>query len=221
MGIILGYSGLICFCLLALKAVTAKLHLKKPDRALMLIHKFVSAFLVIICFLHILFVVPVVKNRNVLVTVSGIIIVMLMFLLIYLCHVIEDQKKKIWWHRVMTIFMVIGIIGHFAIYILDFNTYKRNVAGINFDNIDFGDVKDGIYEGECDVGYIYARVEVEIKNGIIVSVKLLEHRNEQGECAESIIDDVLAEQKIDVDAVSGATNSSNVIKKAIENAVRN
>lgn len=30
---------------------------------------------------------------------------------------------------------------------------------------------------------------------------------------------LVATQKIDVDAVSGATNSSNVIKKAIENAV--
>ena len=34
-----------------------------------------------------------------------------------------------------------------------------------------------------------------------------------------IVDNVVATQKIDVDAVSGATNSSNVIKKAIENAV--
>ena len=41
----------------------------------------------------------------------------------------------------------------------------------------------------------------------------------RGKAAEVIVDKVVATQKIDVDAVSGATNSSNVIKKAIENAV--
>ena len=53
----------------------------------------------------------------------------------------------------------------------------------------------------------------------IVSINLMEHRNERGKTAEVIVDNVVATQKIDVDAVSGATNSSNVIKKAIENAV--
>ena len=70
------------------------------------------------------------------------------------------------------------------------------------------------------MGYIYAKVEVEIIEGKIVSLNLLEHRNERGKRAENIIDIVLSEQKIDVDAISGATNSSNVIKKAIENAIK-
>lgn len=38
--------------------------------------------------------------------------------------------------------------------------------------------------------------------------------------AETIIDKIIDEQKIDVDAVSGATNSSTVIKKAVENALK-
>lgn len=72
------------------------------------------------------------------------------------------------------------------------------------------------YIGGCDAGYIYAKVEIEVKNGMIVSINLLEHRNEQGTCAESIIDSVILKQKIDVDVVSGATNSSNVIKKQLK-----
>lgn len=35
-----------------------------------------------------------------------------------------------------------------------------------------------------------------------------------------VADRIIAEQKIEVDAVSGATNSSTVIKKAVENAIR-
>ena len=56
-------------------------------------------------------------------------------------------------------------------------------------------------------------------DGVIVSINLLEHGNERGKRAEEIIGDVISEQKIDVDAISGATNSSNVIKKAIEKAI--
>ena len=47
----------------------------------------------------------------------------------------------------------------------------------------------------------------------------MEHRNERGKAAEVIVGNVVATQEINVDAVSGATNSSNVIKKAIENAI--
>ena len=47
----------------------------------------------------------------------------------------------------------------------------------------------------------------------------MEHRHERGKAAEKVIEKIIEEQKIDVDAVSGATNSSTVIKKAVENAL--
>ena len=47
------------------------------------------------------------------------------------------------------------------------------------------------------LGYIYAKVEVEIKDSAIVSINLLEHRNERGKHAEDIIDDIISEQKLD------------------------
>lgn len=220
MGILFGILCLICFGLLSAKAVTAKLYLKKMDIILMKFHKPVSAFLIIMCFVHILYIVPVLKNRDMLVMISGIVNVVLMVLLICLCHVIKDKKKKILWHRILTVLMAIGIIVHITTYIIDFNSYRKNVASIKFDDINLENVEDGIYRGECDVGYIYAKVEVEIKDGMIVSINLLEHRNERGKRAENIIDDVILKQKINVDAVSGATNSSNVIKKAIEKALQ-
>lgn len=81
-------------------------------------------------------------------------------------------------------------------------------------------VEDGTYEGECDVGYIYAKVRVVIKKGRIASIDLLEHRNERGKPAEGILDEIMEKQQIDADVVSGATNSSKVIKKAIEYAIK-
>lgn len=123
MGILFGILCLICFGLLSAKAVTAKLHLKKMDKILMKFHKPVSAFLIITCFVHILYVLPILKNRDVFVMISGIVSVVFMVLLIYLCHVIKDEKKKILWHRILTVLMAISIIVHFATYIIDFNRY--------------------------------------------------------------------------------------------------
>ena len=68
---------------------------------------------------------------------------------------------------------------------------------------------------------IYAKVEVTIQNGEITGIRILEHKNEHGQAAEAVVDRIVAEQRIDVDAVSGATNSSTVLKKAVENALNN
>ena len=51
------------------------------------------------------------------------------------------------------------------------------------------------------------------------SVHILEHNNGRGQAAESIVDRVTSSQSIEVDAVSGATFSSQTILKAVENAL--
>ena len=50
-------------------------------------------------------------------------------------------------------------------------------------------------------------------------IELLEHRTERGESALAIVDEILEAQSFDVDVVSGATNSSKKILKAVENAL--
>ena len=67
--------------------------------------------------------------------------------------------------------------------------------------------------------FVYAKVEVTVQNGVITNIDILEHKNRRGSHAEVVVDRIIEEQKIDVDAVSGATNSSTVIKKAVENAL--
>ena len=59
-----------------------------------------------------------------------------------------------------------------------------------------------------------------VKNGKIADIDILEHKNGCGKSAEAIINKIVDEQKINVDAISSATNSSIVIKKAVENALR-
>ena len=128
------------------------------------------------------------------------------------------SKKKII-SVIILLLLLIGLICG-AVYLKKVADYKRAVGETTIDEIDIADVSDGIYIGEYDVNFIYAKVEVTVENGKIVSINILKHRHERGKAAETIIDKIIDEQKIDVDAVSGATNSSTVIKKAVENALK-
>jgi uncharacterized protein with FMN-binding domain len=106
-----------------------------------------------------------------------------------------------------------------VVYLKSVADYKRSVKETTFRNLDIINVPDGVYVGEYDVGFVYAKVEVTVQNGVITNIDILEHKNGRGSRAEVVVDRIIEEQKIDVDAVSGATNSSTVIKKAVENAL--
>ena len=67
--------------------------------------------------------------------------------------------------------------------------------------------------------FIYAKVQVTVKDGLMTDIELLEYRHDRGEGAQQVIDRILEQQTIDVDGISGATNSSTVIKKAVDNAL--
>ena len=106
-----------------------------------------------------------------------------------------------------------------AAYFIDFENYRNKIREIHIQDVDISEVEDGVYIGEYDAGYIYAKVEVIIENGIIAELRILEHGNERGKAAEVVTEEIKRQQKLDVDAVTGATNSSSVIKKAVQNAL--
>ena len=129
------------------------------------------------------------------------------------------SKKKV----VLLVIMLLLLIGLVwgIIYLKSVSDYKQAVKETTFEDINISDIPDGVYIGEYDVNFIYARVEVTVQNGEITNINILEHRHERGKAAEAITNNIVDEQKIDVDAISGATNSSTVIKKAVENALKN
>ena len=128
------------------------------------------------------------------------------------------SKKKV----VLLVVMLLLLIGLVwgIIYLKSVADYKQAVKETTFEEINISDIYDGVYIGEYDVNFIYAKVEVTVQNGEITNINILEHRHERGKTAEVITDSIVDEQKIDVDAISGATNSSTVIKKAVENALK-
>lgn len=86
-------------------------------------------------------------------------------------------------------------------------------------DLELASVEDGIYKGEFSLLPVRAVVQVSVEDHQIQEIKILEHQNGLGEKAETIIDRVIEKQGLDVDVVSGATVSSKVMLKAIENAL--
>ena len=104
-------------------------------------------------------------------------------------------------------------------FLLSVREYQNAVANTTFIHMDASGIPDGAYVGEFDASLIYAKVEVFVENETIADIKILEHRNGRGASAERIVEDIVAQQKLDVDAITGATNSCTVIKKAVDNAL--
>nr|WP_246566680.1 FMN-binding protein [Tissierella simiarum] len=81
------------------------------------------------------------------------------------------------------------------------------------------EIHDGIYTREYIQSPVKTVVQVEVENHQISKIEILEHQNGLGQKAETIVDDVLNQQILNVDSITGETVSSKVILKAIENAL--
>ena len=102
------------------------------------------------------------------------------------------------------------------------NRIEKNFEALSdmpLEDIDIKDIDDGIYKGSYKAFPVAAEVEVRIREGVITDIKITKHRQGQGKDAEAVIDKVISEQTLDVDTISGATYSSIVILKAVENAL--
>ena len=84
---------------------------------------------------------------------------------------------------------------------------------------DLTDISNGDYIGEYSVAPVRVKVSVTIADHEITGIKILEHDNGLGSAAESIVNDIVAAQSLETDAISGATVSSRCIFKAVENAI--
>lgn len=97
--------------------------------------------------------------------------------------------------------------------------YQNNVQNLTITNVNPNTVQDGVYRGFAELTYVGVQTEVVVSNGVILDVTLLQHRQKRGEPAEVLIDQVVEGQTLELDIVSGATASSKLILKSIENAL--
>jgi uncharacterized protein with FMN-binding domain len=103
-----------------------------------------------------------------------------------------------------------------------YSRLERNLQALRdlpIQNINLSSFADGAYHGSYKEFPVAAEVLVTIKDHRITDIDLIKHSNGQGASAEIIPAKVVEAQALSVDIVSGATYSSKVILKAIENAL--
>ena len=86
--------------------------------------------------------------------------------------------------------------------------------------VDLNTVADGEYIGVCQNKILIAVVKVRVQNHEITDIEVLEHKASYMGQAERIAGEVCAGQTLEVDAISGATFTSDTVLKAIENALK-
>lgn len=96
----------------------------------------------------------------------------------------------------------------------------RDIGNLTIETIDFTTVKDGTYTARQNNFPVTAKIEAVVKDGVVLSVKILRHFHGPDHGAEQISARIVERQSLSVDAVSGATLSSKVILKAVETALK-
>lgn len=129
-----------------------------------------------------------------------------------------NKVKKI---LLLILVVVLVISGGFVLGIRSkLEDFSEEVSSIEVQEIDLSKINDGTYTGEYYVNEtVGAIVEVTIKENNITDIKFIEHKYGKGKKAEVITGSVIEEQSLEVDTISGATGSSIVILKAIEDAL--
>lgn len=128
------------------------------------------------------------------------------------------MKKKIW-IRVILVLALVMLVGGVMIY----NYLGRNLERLLSEPVgvmDLEKVEDGTFTGEFKAFPVEVIVDVEVMDHALSRISIIEHINGQGKDAESITDEILDKQSLQVDTVSGATYSSIAILKAVEDALK-
>ena len=126
------------------------------------------------------------------------------------------MKKVI---RIAVIFLCIVFMG-----VVGFKTWSaklvKEARELEDVFIDLSKVEDGTYEGHSELGPVIVDVKVIVKKGKITEIKIVNHQNGLGQSANVIVDEMVDKNTYDVDAVSGATVSSEIIMNAVNNALQ-
>lgn len=143
------------------------------------------------------------------------------------------KSHKIFCSRLLCLVLITGALGvyqsHARIWAAEVEENEKKIAEVEAWNREVlasengtADFEDGSYEG-AGIGFGgEIRVEVVVEDGEITEISLLEAKGEDAAyltTAESILDDILKAQSVDVDTVSGATFSSTGIRDAVSDAL--
>lgn len=117
---------------------------------------------------------------------------------------------------IVIVIMLLIVIVKIGAGILTKSTLKK----VKINEVDIAQVADGEYEGNAQIKPVSAKVNVRVELGKITDIEIKDHMTGLGKNGEKVVDQIINKQSLDVDAISGATQSSVTITKAVEDALR-
>lgn len=127
-----------------------------------------------------------------------------------------EKKKYLILSAAMAVFLLVVLV--FVAFMLT-GVRTNELSEKNYSGLNISELEDGVYYGEESAGLVKVELDVIVENGEISAIEILSHRQGRGRAAEAIIDDIILNNSAEVDAISGATSSSEVIKAAVYNAL--
>jgi uncharacterized protein with FMN-binding domain len=137
-------------------------------------------------------------------------------------------KSKVW---IALLVVLVVIVGGMGVAMLVFEPGRREALNQTISEVDFKDLHDGVYTGEykgTKDSLRNVKVQVTVSSGAVSEIKVIGGAlaNEKqtaevrkGQSINDLLDRVIKSQSLQVDVISGATISSRVHLKAVENAL--
>ena len=119
----------------------------------------------------------------------------------------------------LTIVIIFALIVIFTFAVVSIRMTGQ-VKAFDKTNIDLSQVADGVYDGHSETDFVKVAVRVTVADEMIKDIEILKHECGKGLPANEIVNDMIKNNTVEVDTVSGATMSSEVIKAAVRDALR-
>lgn len=133
------------------------------------------------------------------------------------------MSKKILFRKIIVVIIGLILVISTVFYVglkTMLDKFNKEVSMIEINNVDVSSIEDGVYTGKFFANdSVGAIVDVTINNRKITNIDFIQHKYGRGKKAETITNKVIDKQNLNVDIISGATCSSIIILKAIENAL--
>ncbi|WP_425445825.1 FMN-binding protein [Dethiothermospora halolimnae] len=119
----------------------------------------------------------------------------------------------------LLVIIILVAVGGISFY-LKLDNVKEAAEAVEINNIDLSDINDGEYIGKYTLNEMSkVKLKVVVEDNKITGIDIIEHSHGPGKSGHEINDRIIEKQGLDVDYVSGATISSKIILKAVENAL--
>jgi uncharacterized protein with FMN-binding domain len=131
-------------------------------------------------------------------------------------QVVKGRKRKplkITLLVLVSIIVILAVVG--GVYSL---LFTRAVKNIRIDDIDLNTLPDGIYHGRYKIYHLSIDVMVAVEEHRITGIELTNDFGNK-EAAAELMGNVVREQSLHVDLVSGASASQKAALKAVEEAL--